>query len=503
MPVKYIDVTASSDLFVPATRAFGDIAIVGKGRASTPASRPAEFTNPAAAIARYPVTPTVTDAVLDSTTTVTSAIAGFVASDVGRSVTGTGIPAGTTIASVTSATTIVLSAAATATATGVTLTFSPTRSVKDAVLDSTPTVTSATAEFAASEVGSPVTGTGIPAGTTIASVTSATTIVLSAAATATATGVALTFGPGLITDLAAAIAIAFRQTPPPTRVWGVQVDAASPDWAGALAEVANLNVQIVALANMPLNSGNATVIGSLATHVATVSNTGGDGKERIGVAMLDPTLTAATAVALNTGAVKNERMFLIAHTSAEDAGAAAAGVIAGYEPQISMLLKPIKINMTRLFSDADIDAFDGAFINWVTSPVLIPGQSLFLGEGYTADPSQNKKYIDIVRTIDDINFRIKAELIQAIGNFRVSRSGLRGIVTLVQAVLSPQVAADVIEDFSIHIPLLVLLDKDPTTLSAAELTEIQQAQANRLVDMVVTVVYAGAIHRLHIDLVFQ
>ena len=97
----------------------------------------------------------------------------------------------------------------------------------------------------------------------------------------------------------------------------------------------------------------------------------------------------------------------------------------------------------------------------MTSPVLIPGQSLFLGEGYTADPSQNKKYINIVRTIDDINFRIKAELIQAIGNFRVSRSGLRGIVTLVQAVLSPQVAADVIEDFSIYIPLLVLLDKDP------------------------------------------
>lgn len=43
--------------------------------------------------------------------------------------------------------------------------------------------------------------------------------------------------------------------------------------------------------------------------------------------------------------------------------------------------------MTRLFPDADIDKFDGASINWVTSPVLIPGQSLFLSEGYTADPS--------------------------------------------------------------------------------------------------------------------
>ena len=98
---------------------------------------------------------------------------------------------------------------------------------------------------------------------------------------------------------------------------------------------------------------------------------------------------------------------------------------------------------------------------------------------------------------------IKAELIQAIGNYRISRSGLRGIVTLVQAVLSPQVALEVIEDYSVYIQLLGLLDKDPTTLSAAEQTEITQAQANRSVDMVVTVTYAGAIHRLQIGLVFQ
>ena len=83
---------------------------------------------------------------------------------------------------------------------------------------------------------------------------------------------------------------------------------------------------------------------SSADHVATVSNTGGDGKERIGVAMLDRTLTAAAQAALNTGKVKNERMFLVAHKSTDDAAAAAAGVIAGYEPHISMLLKPIKIN---------------------------------------------------------------------------------------------------------------------------------------------------------------
>src|SRR5215467_10045603 len=139
MPVKYIDVTAISDLFVPATRAFGDIAIVGKGAAGSAASAPAEFTNPADAITAY------------------------------------------------------------------------------------------------------------PSGT-----------------------------PNTLTDLAGAIAIAFRQTPPPTTVWGVQVDATNPDWDGALAQVANLSVQIVVLANTPLNQANAALVGKLANHVATVSNTGGD-----------------------------------------------------------------------------------------------------------------------------------------------------------------------------------------------------------------------------------
>jgi hypothetical protein len=370
MPVKYIDVTPISDLFVPATRAYGDIAIVGKGAANSAASAPIEFTNPADAAIAYPPPP------------------------------------------------------------------------------ATPTAT---------------------------------------------------------TDLAGAIAIAFNQTPPPTRIWGVQVADQNTDWDAGLAAVAKLAVQIVVLANMPLNSTNAGTVGKLGDHVTTVSNTGGDGKERIGVAMLDSTLAATAQAALNTGSVKSERMFLVAHKAlTDDVAAAAAGVIAGYEPHISMLLKPIKLKtMSTTFSDSEIDTFDNASINWITSPALIPGQALFLGEGYTADPSQNKKYIDIVRTIDDINFRIKAELIQAIGNLRVSRSGLRGIVTLVQSVLAPLVAQSVIEDFSIFIPLLVLLDKDPLTLSTAELQQIQQHQADRSVDMVVTVDYAGAIHRLHIKLVFK
>jgi hypothetical protein len=68
---------------------------------------------------------TVTDgATTSGSTTITSATAAFNSgTDAGRIITGAGIPAGTTVASVTNSTTAVLSAAATATATGVSLTI--------------------------------------------------------------------------------------------------------------------------------------------------------------------------------------------------------------------------------------------------------------------------------------------------------------------------------------------------------------------------------------------
>ena len=99
----------------------------------------------------------------------------------GMVVNGPGIPAGTTIASITNGTTLVLSAAATATATAQTFAafgFSGGTTSGSADL----TVASTTGLL----VGMQVTGAGIPAGTRIASITNATTVVLSAPATATA-----------------------------------------------------------------------------------------------------------------------------------------------------------------------------------------------------------------------------------------------------------------------------------------------------------------------------
>jgi hypothetical protein len=311
-------------------------------------------------------------------------------------------------------------------------------------------------------------------------------------------------------DLASSIRMAFNQSPGPSLVYGIPVDSSQggPNWDAALHAVDTLDVQFVMLANTPLTTANSAALGTLADHVKSVSNTGGDGMERMGVVMLAKGSTDATVL---TGNLADERMVYIAHKSDEDAAAAVAGTIAGYEPHISLLLKPVSIT-TDPFSSAEIETINGSEtfdsgpagkgINWLVDPVLIPGRGVYMGEGYTGNPG-GKKYIDIVRTIDDVSFRLKAQLIKTVGNLRISRSGLRALTAQMEAVLEPLVRAEVIEGYDIVIPILTLLDKDPNVLTPAELNQINNAQSQRVVEVLVAVDYAGAIHRLAITLKFE
>jgi hypothetical protein len=129
-------------------------------------------------------TRTVTDGVTtNASATLTSATAAFSSQDVGNPITGTNIQAATTISGVTNATTVTLSKTATASGSGVTFKVygDGNRTLTDMVTNNgSPTLTSATAYFTAADVGKPVVGTTIPAGTSISSVTNATTATLSA-----------------------------------------------------------------------------------------------------------------------------------------------------------------------------------------------------------------------------------------------------------------------------------------------------------------------------------
>lgn len=302
-------------------------------------------------------------------------------------------------------------------------------------------------------------------------------------------------------SLGQSVRLALSQGPGTSKVYAVATDAGDGADAltNALAEVAKIPAQIVVLANTALSAvGDRPPLEALASHVNSVSTTGGDGKERIGVAMLGK---GVTDTGLISGALGINRMILVAHRSDQDAAAAVAGAIGGHEPHISMLLKPIAISQDGEFSDAEIDAFNTARVNWLTDPLLLPGKGIHLGEGYTMGSTQ--PYIDIVRTIDDISFKLKARLIQVIGELRISRSGLRALESLMAGELAPLVQRGVIEGFNIFTPVLALLDKDPSSLTAAELIQIQNAQNDRVVTTLATVDYAGAIHRLNISLKFD
>jgi hypothetical protein len=133
--------------------------------------------------------------------TANSATPGFLTSDVGKVIAGSGIPTGTTIVSYVDTRNVIVSAQATVAATGVALSIGPAaRTVTDGVTAVGTTVTSATAAFTSTDVGQKISGGTIPANDTIASVTNATTAVLAAAATAAATGVSVIIGPRTASD---------------------------------------------------------------------------------------------------------------------------------------------------------------------------------------------------------------------------------------------------------------------------------------------------------------
>lgn len=302
-------------------------------------------------------------------------------------------------------------------------------------------------------------------------------------------------------DLGDSVNMLFKQSPGPSKVYAVRADVTDTTVLGtALDAVAKLNVQLVTLANTPLGVAdqNKPQISALSDHVVQVSQSGGDGKERMGIAMLNKGFVDTAAIS----GLTNARMVMVAHNSDEDAAAAFTGTIAGYEPHISILLKAVNIDMPEMLSDSDIDSLNTEGINWLTRPDVMPGMGIYAGEAYTLD-QVSMPYIDIVRTIDDVSFRLKARLIVAIGKLRVSRAGLKDLASMMAGVLEPLRMREVIEGWDIIIPVSIMLDKDPNSLTDVELQMISNAQNTRTVEATITVDYAGAIHRLNIKLIFD
>jgi hypothetical protein len=316
--------------------------------------------------------------------------------------------------------------------------------------------------------------------------------------------------------------LVLAQDPGPSTVYGVAT-ASADDYAGALAglEAAD-DVTFVCLAGEAsvgaATSGSTAATGlvALKEHVEEMSAAG---QKRMAVAMIDPA-TAKSAgyvadVLAASDSLKSDdgRMILIAARGATtdpahpaqvaDAAAAAMGAIAGYPPSTSVVLKQVRgftMPVTGQYTPAEISGLSGAGVIPLIDPALIPGTGLYLADGgtFSADPARN--YVDIVRVLDDLEFRLRAGLIGAVGDSRITKAGLTSLRVRVEGILGPLQQAAVIDDFSVVIPLLSILSLPESSLSAADSAQVVTARSTRQVTVLVSITYGPAIHRLNVTL---
>ncbi|GAB3142915.1 hypothetical protein GCM10027290_18370 [Micromonospora sonneratiae] len=306
--------------------------------------------------------------------------------------------------------------------------------------------------------------------------------------------------------------LAFLQDPRPSKVYGVKVSG--DDYAVALAglEAAD-DVTMVSLANevavgTPAGSGAATNLHALKAHVESMSAAG---QRRLGFAMVDPaeakSATYVADIVADVTSLKSStsRMVMIAARGATvDAATAAMAAVAGLPVHHSIVLKKIRgitIPVAQQYSPSEIKGLSEANLTPVIDPALITGESLHFADGrlFTSDASM--LHVDLVRTLDQIEFNLRAGLIGLIGDSRITKAGMTQLKVQVDSILGPLQRQAVIDDYKVEIPVLDILripEAARTTIDTAILTT---ARENRTVDLVVTITYGPAVSRLLVTLV--
>jgi hypothetical protein len=302
------------------------------------------------------------------------------------------------------------------------------------------------------------------------------------------------------TALSESLRLAFLQDPRPAKVYGVLAD----NYANGLSALeAADDVTFVGLAD----ETNVNDLGALKTHVENMS---AEGQKRLGVAMVNPaTAKSLTYVADTLNAVNGlkssvSRMVVVAARGAtQDAASACMSAMAGYAPHISLVLKRIRgltMPVQSQYSPSEIKGLSEGGIIPIIDPALIVGDSLHFAEGRAFTSDASLLFVDIVRVLDDIDFRLKAGLIGMVGDARITKAGLTALKTRAEGILGPLQRSAVIDNFAVEIPVLDILSIPEAARTATEENIVVTARANREIDLFVTITYGPAVHRLKVTL---
>lgn len=311
------------------------------------------------------------------------------------------------------------------------------------------------------------------------------------------------------TALYRSLKLALLQDPKPSKIYGVRVNG--DDYAAALSALeAADDVTFMSLAEEATVGAAGSPPTGLHALKAHVENMSAQGNKRIGVGLINPaTAKSSTHVADVTTAVTSlrsdsSRMVLIGARGADgDAATAAMAAIAGYEPHISTVLKRVRgvqIPLASQYGPAEIKGLSEAGIVPLIDPALVPGSGLHLAEGRTFTTDESQLFIDIVRTLDDIDFRLKAGLIGSIGDARITRSGMTQLKSRFDAILGPLQKRAVIDAYDVRIPVLDILSIPEAARSTSDNAEVAAARANRRVEVLASITYGPAVHRLLVTL---
>jgi hypothetical protein len=313
------------------------------------------------------------------------------------------------------------------------------------------------------------------------------------------------------TTLYKALKTAMLQDPKPSKIYGVRIKDSYA--AGLAALEAADDVTFVSLAGesdvgAAAGGGNPpTNLLALKDHVERMS---AQGSKRLGIAMVNPATPKSNSYVADVSNTMNplksdaSRMIVIAaRGAATDAATAAMAAIAAYEPHVSTVLKRVRdvtMPVQSQYAPSEIKGLSEAGIIPLIDPALIVGEGLHLAEGRAFTTDASLLFIDIVRTLDDIDYRLKAGLIGLVGDARITKSGMTALLVRVESILGPLKRRGVIADFSVDIPVLNVLNLPEATWTATDRAIVVDARANRIVDMLVTVTYGPAVHRLKVTL---
>lgn len=305
--------------------------------------------------------------------------------------------------------------------------------------------------------------------------------------------------------------LALLQDPRPSKIYGVKLTGTNFD-AGLAALDAADDVTFVSLANV-------TDKADLSKLKAHAENMSAAGQKRIAVMMVDPAIAKSPSYAAsvhtaltNAPTLKSSvsRVLMVAARGAKndagtpaDTASAAMAAVAGHAPSTSIVLKRLRgvsIATADQYGPSEIKALSEFGIVPIIQPALIVGGGFFFAEGRLFTTDASLLFVDLLRTLDDIDFRLKAGLVGSVGDARITKPGLVGLKTRVDGIMGPLKRAATIDDYSIDIPALNILSIPESSWTATERSLVTTARANRSIDVFVSVTYGPAVHVLLVTL---